>query len=148
MTKNSLKLDRFSPYRLSVLSNHVSTAIARHYERRFKLSIPEWRVTAVLGEEPGLSAREVAERSAMDKVQVSRAVASLITAGRVKRTPDPSDGRVGHLELTRAGRSVYEKICPLALDLEQQFLKVLTVAERKEFDRLLTKLSARGKTLA
>ena len=66
------------PYRLSVLTNRVSNAIARHYSERFSLSIPEWRVIAVLGQTPGLSAREVAERTAMDKVQVSRAVQSLL----------------------------------------------------------------------
>ena len=73
-----LDLDHFVPYRLSVLSNRVSDAIARHYSERFGLSIPEWRVMAVLGQTPGLSARDVAARTAMDKVQVSRAVACLL----------------------------------------------------------------------
>jgi len=141
MTKHRLQLDRFAPYRLSVLSNHVSAAFARHYAERFKLTIPEWRVTAVLGESPGLSARQVTVRTAMDKVQVSRAVAGLIAAGRVARTPDDRDGRVAHLQLTRAGRAVYEKIIPLALRLEEDFLTALSKTERKEFDRLITKLS-------
>lgn len=148
MSKKRLQLDRFVPYRLSVLTNTVSSAIARRYEERFKLTIPEWRVTAVLGETPGLSAREVAMRTAMDKVQVSRAVASLIATGRVIRTPDGEDGRIGHLELTRAGRAVYDQIAPLALELEEQFLLALTPAERKEFDHLLTKLSLRTPTLS
>lgn len=141
MTKKRLQLDRFAPYRLSVLSAHVSNAFARHYAERFKLTIPEWRVTAVLGETPGLSARDVTLRTAMDKVQVSRAVAGLIAAGRVSRTRDDNDGRVAHLQLTRAGRSIYEKIIPLALRLEEDFFAALTLAERKQFDRLLTKLS-------
>ena len=76
--KSRLYLDAFTPYRLSVLTNRISSAIARHYSERFDLSIPEWRVMAVLGETPGLSARQVAERTAMDKVQVSRAVQSLL----------------------------------------------------------------------
>ena len=80
-----LDLDAFMPYRLSVLTNRVSSAIARHYSERFGLSIPEWRVMAVLGETPGLSARDVAERTAMDKVQVSRAVQSLLAAKRLTR---------------------------------------------------------------
>ena len=52
-----LELERFLPYRLSVLSNTVSQAIADIYERRFELSITEWRVMAVLGRFEGLSAR-------------------------------------------------------------------------------------------
>ena len=38
----------------------------------------EWRVMAVLARFEGLSAREVAERTAMDKVAVSRALARLV----------------------------------------------------------------------
>ena len=59
----ALELEKFLPYRLSVLSNTVSQAIAREYEDRFQLSITEWRVVAVLGRYDGLSAREVAERT-------------------------------------------------------------------------------------
>ncbi|MEO6657324.1 MAG: MarR family transcriptional regulator, partial [Arenimonas sp.] len=44
-----LELDRFLPYRLSVLSNRVSQDIAQLYQERFNLNITEWRVIAVLG---------------------------------------------------------------------------------------------------
>src|SRR5580704_13007812 len=98
-----LDLDHFLPYRLSVLSNRVSSAIARQYSGRFDLNVPEWRTMAVLGGTPGLSAREVAARTAMDKVQVSRAVASLMRARRVARGGDASDGRVFRLSLTAKG---------------------------------------------
>ena len=69
-----LDLEAFVPYRLSVLSNRVSGAIARQYTERFGLTMAEWRVMAVLGGSPGLSARELSSRTGMDKVQVSRAV--------------------------------------------------------------------------
>ena len=64
--KPELNLDRFMPYRLSVVTNRVSSAIAQHYSQRFNLSIPEWRVIAVLGQNPGLSASQVAERNRVD----------------------------------------------------------------------------------
>ena len=83
--KPPLQLVSFLPYRLSTLSNRISRAIADLYEERFQLTLPEWRVMAVLGEEPDLSANEVAERTAMDKVAVSRAVNRLIEAGRLER---------------------------------------------------------------
>ena len=51
-----LHLEKFLPYRLSVLSNTVSSAIAAAYFMNFGLSIPEWRVMAVLAANPGLSA--------------------------------------------------------------------------------------------
>lgn len=136
-----LDLDRFVPYKLSVLSNRVSDAIARHYSERFGLSIPEWRVMAVLGQTPGLSARDVAARTAMDKVQVSRAVASLLHAKRIARAGDDNDGRVTRLSLTRQGTAIYGEIVPLALHLEAVFLAALSPTERASLATLMEKLA-------
>jgi len=139
--KTRLDLDGFVPYRLSVLTNRVSNAIARHYAERFDLSVPEWRVIAVLGQAPGLSARDVAKRTAMDKVQVSRAVQSLLAAKRLTRTAHANDGRIAHLSLSAKGQAIYNDVVPLALSLERQFLSVLSQSEQKSLDTLLTKLS-------
>jgi DNA-binding MarR family transcriptional regulator len=141
MPSKTLDLDHFTPYRLSVVTNRVSSAIAQQYSDRFNLTIPEWRVMAVLGHTPGLSAREVAMRTAMDKVQVSRAVAALLAAKRLTRTAHAMDGRIAHLSLSPKGREIYDKVVPLALALERQFLSVLSPAERKALDGLLEKLS-------
>lgn len=142
--KARLNLDRFMPYRLSVLSNRVSTAIANEYSERFGLTIPEWRVMAVLGGTPGLSARAVAERTAMDKVAVSRAVARLIRGRRIERKVDGRDGRVTRLELTARGRAIYDEIVPLALHLEELFLAALSPNERRTLDALMDKLMLRA----
>src|ERR1700723_39886 len=88
---SELELERFLPYRLSVLTNRISTAIARVYARRFDLSVPEWRVMAVLGRFGAMSANAVCDRTAMDKVRVSRAVARLAAADRLARRTDPTD---------------------------------------------------------
>jgi len=84
-TDRELILEEFLPYRLAILSHTVSTSIAHAYDQRFGLTIPEWRVIAILGRFPGLSAVEVAERTMMDKVAVSRAVTKLIKGGRIDR---------------------------------------------------------------
>jgi DNA-binding MarR family transcriptional regulator len=145
--RTRLDLDHFMPYRLSVLSNRVSSAIANEYSERFGLTIPEWRVMAVLGGTPGLSAREVAERTAMDKVQVSRAVARLLRVKRIQRAADNRDGRITRLSLSSRGRAIYDEIVPLALHLEEQFLAALSGAERKAFDQLMAKLAARAEKI-
>ena len=102
---------------------------------------------AVLGGTSGLSAREVAERTAMDKVQVSRAIESLMRARRVQREPDASDGRVTRLSLTARGRAIYDEVVPLALHLEQVFLSTLTAQERRTLEALLDKLTRQAKLL-
>jgi len=146
--ERTLDLEHFLPYRLSVLSNRVSDAIAREYSDRFGLTIPEWRVMAVLGGTPGLSAREVAERTAMDKVQVSRAVENLVRGRRVARTEDAEDGRILRLALTTRGRAIYDEVVPLALHLEEVFLSALKPDERRQLDVLMTKLSRQAHLLS
>lgn len=142
-----LDLAHFVPYRLSVLSNRVSSAIARTYSERFDLTIPEWRVIAVMGGAVGLSAGDVAQRTAMDKVQVSRAIARLVDNKRVQRVVDAADGRVARLSLTARGRAIYDEVAPLALALEEKLLEALTPAERANLDRIMTKLNAQADVL-
>ena len=107
-----LKLENFMPYRLAVLSNTVSTTVARAYDKRFSVSIPEWRVIAILGRFPGLSAVEVAERTMMDKVAVSRAVTKLIKKGRVDREFADADKRRSILNLTKTAISFMTRLLP------------------------------------
>ena len=135
-----LELDRFLPYRLSVLSNRTSSAIAREYSQRFDLGVTEWRVMAVLGRYPGLSANQVAQRTAMDKVAVSRAVARLLESGRIEREFDDDDRRRSVLRLSEAGYAVYDEVAPLALDFERHVLDGMPEAERDLLFRLLDRL--------
>jgi DNA-binding MarR family transcriptional regulator len=136
----TLELEHFLPYRLSVLSNLVSGAIARVYSERFDLGVTEWRVMAVLGRYPGLSASEVAQRTAMDKVAVSRAVASLLDSGRLERETHGDDRRRSVLRLSAAGQAIYREVAPMALDFEQRLLAGMDAAERALLFRLLDRL--------
>jgi DNA-binding MarR family transcriptional regulator len=142
--RRPLQLDRFLPYRLSVLSNTVSSAIAGAYERRFGLTIPEWRVIAVLAMAPNLSAAEVAQRTAMDKVAVSRAVTSLLKARRIERRVSRADRRRSVLRLSAAGRRVYGEVVPFALAYERALLRPLGTRERARLDRTLAILLGRA----
>jgi len=144
----TLVLERFVPYRLSILSNTVSRAIARIYAARFGLTIPEWRAMAQLGRHGRLSAGEIAGLTAMDKVRVSRAVARLTATGRISAAPDPADRRRQVLALTEEGARVYREIVPLALEREALLLAALDAGERAALDRLLEKLQAQAEALA
>jgi DNA-binding MarR family transcriptional regulator len=145
---DKLHLEHFIPYRLSVLTNIVSMSIADAYEREFGLTIPQWRVVAVLARYPGLSANEVAERTAMDKVAVSRAVQGLLAARRLVRSYDAGDRRRTRLRLSSAGKSVYTRVAPLALSYERKLLDALSPTDRKALDRLVGRLIDRAKQLS
>ncbi len=147
MASDELELEAFLPYRLSVLANTVSRAIANLYSERFGLTVPEWRVIAVLGGSPGLSAGEVAQRTAMDKVAVSRAVHGLIKRNRVSRQMSDVDRRRSSLTLTEEGQTVYSRVVPMARELEGRLLAALDEAEAGTLDSLLAKLQQRAETL-
>ena len=136
----TLELERFLPYRLSLLSNRISQTIADLYAERFGIGVTEWRVIAVLGRFSGLSANEVAERTAMDKVAVSRAVARLLERGLIERDTHGDDRRRSVLALSGEGLAVHAQIAPLALDIEQRLLDGLDEGERDMLQRLLDKL--------
>ena len=136
-----LRLREFLPYRLSVLSNTISTRIASLYDREFGLSIWQWRVMTVTGDRPGISATEIGQLTAMDKVAVSRAIAAMIQMGYLERKTSETDGRRSQLFLTPAGRDVYELIVPMALGAEQELASSLTEEEQKQLERLMGKLA-------
>jgi len=145
--QRELILEDFLPYRLSILSNTVSATIAGAYSKRFGLSIPEWRIMAVLSRHPGLSASEVAERTLMDKVAVSRAVAKLIKSGRINRRFADQDRRRSILHLSPAGEAVHAEVAPLALKFERELLHGLSEEEVHTLDVLLERLLARARLL-
>ena len=137
---HALDLEHFLPYRLSVLSNTISQTIAAEYEARFGLSVTQWRAMAILGRHDDLAARDVAARSAMDKVAVSRALAGLVEKGFVRRATAHEDKRESRLRLTAAGRRVHDDIVPLALAHERALLERLTSEERHWLMRILDAL--------
>lgn len=140
-----LTLDDYLPYRLSIASNAVSKLIARAYEDRFGLSIPQWRLMAVLAEKP-MTQQAIVARTAMDKVTVSRAAHGLVARHLVGRAAHEADGRSHILALTEQGRALHAEIAPLAIAYEAALLAGLNPAEIDTLQRLLMRLeSAAGK---
>jgi DNA-binding MarR family transcriptional regulator len=140
-------IEDFLPFRLSVLSNRLTRAVAHVYTRRFRLSAPEWRTMAVLGRYGAMSANSVVDRTAMDKVRVSRAVARLTHAGHITRRTDPGDRRRAILDLTPQGAGIYRQIVPLVCAVENDILQSLDPDERHALERVFAKLEAHSATL-
>lgn len=147
MVKSALHLEKFLPYRLSVVTNRISGALSRHYADRFGIGIPEWRVIANLGRHPGITANDLVERAAMDKVTVSRAVAALEGKGLLTRERDAGDKRKSRLTLSAKGLGVYAEIAPLALGFERDLLTALTADEAAQLDRIIDKLNGKMDSL-
>ncbi len=143
-----LILEDFLPYRLAILSHTVSSLIARVYDKRFGLTIPEWRVIAIVGRFPGLSAVEVAERTMLDKVAISRAVTKLIKANRIDREFADADRRRSILTLSEEGRKVHDEVAPLALEMEQDLLHGLSDSQIETLNTVTERLLARARLIS
>ncbi|WDS35581.1 MarR family winged helix-turn-helix transcriptional regulator [Pseudoxanthomonas sp.] len=140
----TLQLETFIPYQLSVLSNRVSQAISAEYYRRFGLVMTEWRTMCVLARYPGLSAGEVAEQTAMDKVAVSRAVARLLERELVSRDIHGDDRRRSVLALSTKGQALHDTVAPLVLECEHRLLSVLDAEELAQLHHLMERLGSEG----
>jgi DNA-binding MarR family transcriptional regulator len=136
-----LELERFLPYRLSVLTNRISNALARDYAERFTLSVADWRVMAVLGRFGADTATAVCRHTAMDKVTVSRATARLLKREFLLRKTDPQDRRRTIFSLSPPGQDIYDQIVPIALAHEAELLAGLSADEIASLDHLLAKLT-------
>lgn len=147
-TAPAFTIEQFLPFRLSVLSNRLTRAAARVYSRRFRLSAPEWRTMAVLGRYGAMNANSVVERTAMDKVRVSRAVARLTAAGHITRRVDPADHRRAILDLTPQGTSTYHEIVPWLRAVQEEILADLDADERGLLEQVLAKLEQHGASIA
>jgi DNA-binding MarR family transcriptional regulator len=135
------ELGRFLPFRVVALGQAMGQSLAREYADEFGLSIPEWRVLALIGQHEAVTAARVVQDTPMDKATVSRAAARLIEKGLVEKIPHAADKRAAVLSLSDEGADIFSRVSHRALDYEARLLETLSPQDRMELDRLLTLLS-------
>ena len=142
-----LRLERYLPYRLSILSNKVSSLVAQTYKDKFALSITEWRIMAVLGEYPDISADEISAKTQIEKSILSRAIAKLLKRKLILRTVSEQDKRRSVICLSETGMSVYQEVVPLSCTLEKQLLECLSEDEQEQFGQLIDRIYQHAENL-
>ena len=140
--EQTVRLASFLPYRINNLAKRISDSLAMTYAERFNVSIPEWRVIAVLGENSAITSKTISHITLMDKTKVSRAVSDLLEKGVVKKQTLQSDGRAFNLSLSAKGKKLYRQISTLALSWEESFIECLDSTEKKAFLKTIEKLEA------
>lgn len=140
MAISTLRLQKFLPYRLSFTSNAVSEMIASRYQETFGLTVPEWRVIAIIAEAGSPSQQEICQITRMDKVTVSRAAMALADRKLLDRQINPADKRSHLLTLTKAGAKLYASIVPRATEMEQSIFSCLSSKERMTLMRFLSRI--------
>ena len=145
--KNTLLLHDFLPYRLAVLAKIVGISLSKIYREKFSITNQQWRVIFALARQANCSASHIVHHAALDKVQVSRAVAGLIEKNLLERSADNIDRRNSILNLTIEGWKVYDQIAPEAVAFEASLKGSLDEREVAELDTLLSKLMDKATNL-
>ena len=123
--------DRLAPItammssRLMVLANLLKRGAILRYKRLAGLSSVEFGLVASLGRRPPMSVARLAEAVGMDKGQISRALAGLVSRKLVAKTANPSDSREVLVGLTRTGLIAHETIVAGALERNARLLEQL-----------------------
>ena len=138
-----LRLDAYLPYRLSTAASAVTSLIARAYQDRFNLTIPQWRLMSVLAEDGPSTEAELVARTVMDKGIVAEAANGLERRDLVSRGPNGDA-----VALTPSGTGLYGEIAPLALAYEAALIAGLAPDEVKLLKRLLARLQSAAGQLA
>lgn len=144
----SFDLNQYVPCQLATVSHAIMRSVAGILEDRFGISMPEWKVLAIIAEKPGLSAVTVARLAEMDTVAVSRAVTKLLDRNLVDRQLDSEDRRRSVLNLSPEGATLYDEVVPVAKELEARLLGDFSDEERQVLDKAIRALRATSREFA
>lgn len=135
-----LDLDRYVPALITFVANKLSNSATGVYQKRFGVTVTEWRILSQLAIEPGIPASRICQVIGFDKGPVSRNLGVMESRGLVAIRADPSDGRSHSIALTAKGRAVHDKVLQLALERERKLLSCLTKSERETLIGLLQRV--------
>ena len=143
-----LNVEDFLTFRLNRLSNALRTNLTKAYLEDFELSLPEWRLLALVARFSPLRFSEVTARSGMDKGQVSRTLRVMATRGLTKMKVIRDRGSRSAealaapvmVSITAKGRSLYRAVLPVARRRQAEVLMTLSEADRYALYATLDKL--------
>ena len=96
--------------RLMVLANLLKRGAMLRYKRTAGLSSVEYGLVANLGRQPPMSVARLAEAVGLDKGQISRALADLVSRKLVAKVVNVRDNREVLVSLTKAGLAAHDAI--------------------------------------
>lgn len=138
-----LELNAFMPYRLARISHLLSDDFAFIYEKKYGLTMPQWRAIAHLAESSPLSAKVIGDKAGLDKSTLSRAIKQLTDAALIIKTMDPNDKRASLLCLSQKGQAMFATLSQEAIKWQAQLFSDLSEQEIKQLFDALTYLEAK-----
>jgi MarR family transcriptional regulator for hemolysin len=138
---NTFFIESFIPYLLN--------QVADRYNKQFKkalrtagLTVPQWRVIAVLNAAGGLSFTEIQDLTVIDQPTLSRTVDQMVQNGIVLRANRPGDARFAVVSLTEKGRKAYQTFWPVAWGAYAAGIRGIPEADLRVMRNTLKKMLA------
>ena len=113
--------------------------------RALGLTPAQFDIVATLGNTPGMTFRELGERTLITKGTLTGVVDRLEARGVVRRAASPSDGRSTLVQLTPDGERLFERVFPAHV---AHCAAALAGLDDAYFDRLDAELTALRRVLA
>lgn len=140
-------IDDLLLYRLGRLSSAAGAMVVRLCEGGYGITRREWAVVGQLYENGSMPPSVLAEHMHRDRARTSRALTALVQKQLVLRTIPANDRRSALVDLTPAGRHLYEVLMPQIQAINSQILSALKPEEAASFDEALERLQARAQAL-
>lgn len=141
----NLNFEDFLTFRLTRLTNALRTNLTKRYLEEFELSLPEWRLLAMIARFAPMRFSEVTSRSSMDKGQVSRTLRVMEKRGLTKMKTikgAASDALAAPVmvSITPKGAALYKSVLPAARRRQAEMLLSLSEGERLRLYETIDKL--------
>ena len=132
-------LARFLPYHINRTGVRLVTAFGNELER-FDLTVPMWRVLAVLWQNRELKVTDLIADTAIEQSTLSRLLVAMEKRGLLTRQRNTADARAVLVKLTPAGRKLTKTLIPLALRNERVALRGFSPEEAEQLYGMLGRI--------
>lgn len=107
-----MNLESYFPYKLASTAEAFSRQLVDVYGRTFGLSREEWRMLLLLADAGELTSLDLAKRTTLDKVQISRAAGKLEEKALVSRSVSEKDRRLRVYTCSDEGQALFARVFP------------------------------------
>lgn len=128
------------PYRLLLLARMIDRESSRELQRH-GLSLAEWRVLAIVGTAGPSSASRLGEVGQIDRAEISRAVARLLSKGLIVRQTDANHRRRFIISQTEAGEGLFTRVRDERRRFFGRMMTGLSAQERETMDKCVATMA-------
>jgi DNA-binding MarR family transcriptional regulator len=130
---------------MGTLIGRTSHAILNKLQKRFReeghtITVEQWQLLINLNNTNDQYHQQLAENTFKEKSTTSRILDGLEKKALVKRVADTADRRQKRIRITARGRTLLDKLKPLALDVQSRALKGLDLERLEVCQDILLKI--------